>query len=282
MGEKKHASRLEAAIAEAISLLPYDNRVMRHKHSQRCYRILEPILSPNEYTVMEVKQSRFKVFSPIRVIATNERLIIAKPSFWGLRTGHNIFSPTRYETIPYKHIVSIKLDTGMLFSSVHMRMDVSTNSEGEMVNSITSEYAKILFLFLQKLTESLQEYGKAESVNGEKVPEITSQTNINYISMEKARRLVKQKPTKFVWLGVEPLEYVSEGLCIGKEELIKINMDEMETYCKANPKMFKECIFVCYDGSLALHVSKYLMENYGINSYVLKGGIDEVVQMASN
>ena len=159
MGDGARASNLETLIEHAISTIS-ESKSLRHQHGRKCYRVLKPILYPDEYTVLEVKQSRLKSFAPTRIICTSQRLIIAKPSFWCLYLGINIFSSTKYETIPYSHIISITLNNGMVLSSINMRLDVGTITEGEEVQGIRSEAAQTLFVFLEKLNEYLQEYSK--------------------------------------------------------------------------------------------------------------------------
>lgn len=269
--QPKSATRLDSAIADAVSVIS-DSNALRHEHSERCIRLLKPILYPDEYTVLEVKQSRSKSIAPKRIIATNKRLIIAKPSFWSLRIGRNIFASTKYETIPYKHILSITLSTGMFLSTINMRTDLSKSTDEEEIQGLSTDHAKTIFLFLHKLTESLEEYNKEESKTKDAAP--VKERQSNSIGMEKARRLVKQKGTKFVWLGVEPIDYVIDGLCVEKENVIKIGMDELEKQSNIELKKLEECVFVSYDDTMATHVSKYLTKFYGINSYILEGGIE--------
>lgn len=274
MVDDKSASKVESAVAEAISHIQ-NNKILSHRHSWRCYHLLQPILSPDEYTVMEVKQSHFESLSPMRIIATNQRLIIAKPSFWGLRTGVNIFSSTKYETIPYNHIISITLNEGRLFSSLQIHLDVSTNVEGGAIHGLSSNAAKTTFIFLEKLTSCLMDSYKPKlRQNGENVPRPVREKEINYIGMETARRVVRRKGTKFVWLGIEPLDYALDILCINREIAMKINIDELDKHDRESLRQFEDCIFVCYDGDLATHVSGHLKKAYDINSYVLTGGIE--------
>lgn len=270
MDKGVHSSKLAEAISVALSALQ-GSKLLKHEHTSKCHRILRPILYPNEETVLEITQSGIKSLSPRGIVATNQRLIIIKPSYWYLHMGRNLISSTSYETIPYNRIVSITLDDGILLSTLNMRLDAGTVvTKGEEIEGLEQDDAKTMFIFLEKVTGYLQDYNKAKGEGAVYEPD----AKIGHINMEKARRLVKQKDAKFVWLGIEPIEYAAECLCIDKQDIIKINIDEFERKGSAELQQLDGYIFTCYDGVLSGHVANALKQRYRINAYTLKGGIE--------
>ena len=105
---------------------------------------------------------------------------------------------------------------------------------------------------------------------------------LNLINMERARRLVRQKGTKFVWLGLEPLEYAVDILCVDKESVIKFDIDVRDKANAESLKQLKDHVLVSYNDVLAAHVSKFMKQNYNVDSYILEGGIEAQTQEALN
>jgi hypothetical protein len=264
-------SRIEAAIAEAVKVLP-KNFFARHEHGKRCYRVLKHILYPSEYTIIEAKQSRLRAASPARIIATNQRIIIVRPSFWALNVGHNIFSPTRYVSIPYSNIINIMLYTGMKLSTLDINLSMSTNIAGEIEGLKTGD-ARAIFVFLERMTECLRKNADA-SLSGADYPKSKTVQELNYIDMGMAKSLVKNTGAKFVWLGIEPLDYVAGELGVRADSVMKTGLGELSHMGREELARFDGHIFLCYDGIFATHVSKFLKSNHKINSYVLVGGME--------
>lgn len=150
---------IEHAIKEAVLVLP-KNFKPRHVHSKRCYRVLKRVLHPNEYTVIEAKQRILKSVAPCRLVATDQRLIFVKPSFFLLWTGHNIFSATRYESIPYTNIINIALYSGMMFSTLSIHLGTTANNGEYVVEGLKTKDADAMFAFLERLTESMRKQNK--------------------------------------------------------------------------------------------------------------------------
>lgn len=274
IGHRK--SDIESAIEEAVLFLP-ENFSPRHEHSKRCYNILKHILYKDEYTVIEANQSLLKSFAPIKLVATNHRLIIVKPSFWSLWIGRNILTPTRYESIPYNSIINITLYTGMNFSSLHIHLNTVMMDEGD-VDGLKTDDAKAIFVFLEKMTKCLNKSAREAAASKEAQPQ--DKRSLPYVDLETARRLVKYSNSKFVWLGMEPLEEIAEKLDVDSKAIVKINSDELAHM--QDPERLKGCIFVCYNDSFSAQVSRFIKERYGIDSYILVGGIEYQKQKILN
>lgn len=280
--EAAQYSRIEAGIAEAVKFLP-KNFSARHEHSRRCYRVLKHILHPDEYTVIEAKQSKLKVFAPARIVATNQRLIVVRPSFWSLYAGRNIFSPTRYVSIPYSNIINITLYTGLILSTLDINLSVSTNIGGE-IEGLKTEDARAIFAFLEKLTEYIRKNAEKPSSNLDVsfgYSESKKAIGLNYINIDTAKSLIKNAGAKLVWLGIEPLDYVVQSLGISGGSIIKSGIKELSDMDEEKIKELEGDVFLCYDGKFSTHVSKFLKSNYKVNSYILIGGIEEQMKRLS-
>lgn len=267
----------QSVIDEAVLVLP-KNFVPRHEHSKRCYNVLKHILHPNEYTVIEAKQSLWKSLAPGRLVATNQRIIVVKPSFWALWAGRNIFSPTEYESIPYANVINITLYTGMLFSSLYIHLSIgSSNGEGD-IDGLKTEDAHAMFPFLEKMTELLikQQHVPANEnieVNGTDANMPHNKRDSNYIDLETSRKLVRYRGSKFIWLGAEPLEFVADKLDVDRSAIVKISSDELIRMNAQESVRLNECILVCYNDMFSSYMSKFLKHSHGVETYVLTGGI---------
>ncbi len=264
------AGNIESAIKEAVLFLP-KNFTPRHEHSKRCFRILEHILYPDEYTVIEAKQSLLKSITQTRLVATNQRIISVKPSFWSLWAGRNIFSSTNYESIPYSNVINIALSTGMIFSTLSIHLSTNANSGENNVDGLKIDDAKAMFIFLEKMTDTLRKQSKESTIEN---IQSSSNKSGDYVDMETARKFIKYKGSKIIWLGAEPLELAAERLDISKDAVIKMNIDELMRTNKLDSGRLEGSILVCYTGDFAANISKYLKETYGVRTYVLSGGVE--------
>jgi hypothetical protein len=262
---------LEDAIHEAVPFLP-KNFNPRHEHSKRCYRVLKHILHDNEYTVIEAKQSKLKSISPTRLVATNQRIIFVKPSFWSLWTGHNIFSSTKYESIPYGNIVNISLFTGMVFSTLSIHLNTSANNGEDEVHDLKTCDAEAMFVFLEKMADALTRQ-TGENIRTESPS--THDSEIIYMDMETSRKFLKYKGSKLLWVGSEPLEYVADKLDISKDAIIKMDVGKLMHLDKQESGKLNGCILVWYTDDFASYISKHLRKTYGTVTYVLSGGIGD-------
>jgi hypothetical protein len=268
-GESVQDSRdIEVAIKEATQFLP-KNFTTTHQHSKRCYRVLQHILYGNEVTVIEAKQSRLKSISPTRIVATNQRIIVVKPSFWSLWMGYNLFTPTRYEVIPYSNVANISLLTGMSFSSLSIFLTTgSQNLDGEIAGLKTGD-AKAMFVFLEKMTESLRKQGREPAVAHMQ----SAKKAGNDVNLNVAKELVRYRGSKFVWLGTENVEYAAHMLNTDKNLVVKMEMGEIAMMDKTGAGSLEGSILVYYNDHFAYHVSDYIRETHGVGTYVLNGGI---------
>ncbi len=152
------------AVHRAAERLRRSGAYKVHLHGERCTRMLGDVMTEGEETLMEVRQSYFRSLSPDRVVLTNKRIIIARPSFWGLYLGFNLFTATDISIVPYHHVISIVVTKGKWFSSLHMRIhgftDAMTSAaisqEGE-IDGLKIISATRLALFVQDVIEGIEE-----------------------------------------------------------------------------------------------------------------------------
>ncbi len=279
--------QIEHRVQGAISALAKDHTT--HKHGPRCTKLLHHILMPGEETILECKQSRLHSITPARVIATTRRMIIVKPSFWGFYMGYDVISPTEYHIIPYKHLISVIMSKGRMLSTIHMRIHgftdstSSTKDEGELYGIRTNEALR-LTNFLEEIVE-YQEEAWERKLEQEQKRKLGSQEvtyDLNALSLEEAKEMVQRRGSKFVWLGLEPLDYVTTILGVGTESVFRSTTSIIAEAQAQELEKYRGCIFVCYSGSMGSRFSAYLKNNYDIEAYVLKGGILDVARAHFN
>ena len=173
------------------------------------------------------------------------------------------------------------MSRGKLLSTIHMRIHGFTDTtsamkdEGE-IYGIKSKEAVKLARFLEEIIEYSDEEQREESRASEFArKEEKLQQAVHKITMEKARELA-DGGSKFVWVGVEPLGYVSTILNIDKDKVMKANTSQITESAAQELEKFRGCIFVGYGGTMSERISSYLKRNHGIDSYVLEGGITRV------
>jgi hypothetical protein len=131
------------------------------------------ILWPDERVEVTARQRRVgpggSVTAPTSVIATDKRIIILNRANLGIRQD--------YEVIPYKQITSVRLEHGIISSSVFIRVqgyDVDKGllkngkQEGE-IDGLNNKDAQALADFINKRledSESISASGEADSVVG--------------------------------------------------------------------------------------------------------------------
>lgn len=269
--ESHSQSDVEAAIEKAVVFLP-KNFVPRHTHSRRCYNMLKHILYESEYTVIEAKQSLLKSLSPSRIVATDQRVILVQPSFWSLWTGHNISSPTRYESIPYSNIANITLYTGMYFSTLYIHLN--TGEGEEFVDGLKMGDAKAMCVFLEKTTEYLRRHAMQES---QAEPVQAHKLAVSYLDMREAVRRIA-KGSKLIWLGAEGREYVAGLIGVDRTSIVRMSSDELVRAAFASPERFNDCILLCYTDNYSARTARFLRQTVGIEAHVLIGGIEHYEQ----
>lgn len=89
-------------------------------------RLVQKVLWPDEDVIGTVKQRRIgpggSVVTPTTVVLTNKRIIIVNRASMGLRQD--------YEVIPYTAIVSVRLEHGIISSTVFIRVQGYENDKG--------------------------------------------------------------------------------------------------------------------------------------------------------
>jgi hypothetical protein len=121
------------------------------------------IMMPDEVPYITVRQRRIgpggAAINPTSVIATNKRVIIINRTTLGVRKD--------YETIPYTQITSVRLEKGIISSSVFVRVQGYDKDQGLLdngkeegeINGLTSHDAKILADFINQKILEIQEGG---------------------------------------------------------------------------------------------------------------------------
>lgn len=159
------AERVENLSRKASGLLER-SRSAGHKHGRRCFRLICSLIGPGEETLVECKQSKLQSLSPARIIATTRRIVIVKPSFWGLYLGKDLFSSTEYNIIPYRHLTSVDLSRGRVLTTVQMNMENPDKGSGLVqegrMEGIDSENAAKLVDFLGAVIERKEGDGGLE------------------------------------------------------------------------------------------------------------------------
>lgn len=278
-----NVKRSDNGIEKAIAFLRAEG-IPSHTHGRRCVRLLKHILTKDEETLFETKQSYFHSLSPERMVATSKRLIIVRPSFFGLYLGHDLFEPTDYFIIPYREIASVVVTRGKILATIHMRILGGFSAhcpEGE-VEGLRIRNA----MTIAKMLEEIIEYKKEEAPMGlerGRVEIMHDEDSLMSRDLVEARGLIaKSYASKFVWLGVEPVEIVAAVLNVSKEKVERLDIRDITDADKAQADQFKDCVFVCYDGVMSSHVVRFIKETYDVDAYYLKRGISDIVKVSYN
>ncbi len=97
----------------------------------------------------------------------------------------------------------------------------------------------------------------------------------NDISLEAAKKMVKESGKKFVWVGAEAhFSIAKNALEAGNDEIMCINPRQLLSI--EDPKKLEGAVFVCYHGNTSGAVVNYL-NKAKVQSYNLKGGITSIV-----
>lgn len=257
----------------------YMNKGYKLTCSERCAQLINGILLKGEEMLFELRQSYLQSLSPSRIIATNKRLIIIRPSFMGLYAGHNFFHSTEFSIVPYKNIMTIAVLKGILLSTINVRITgfMSASAELEYEGRIEGVRTKEAIMFTDMVEEILERREEIAAHQEERKfarAERKEPYALGELSLEEA----KDASDRFVWLGLEPVEYVSRILNIEKGKIVRMDVGEIE---KANSQQLAElrgAVFICYDGKMSDHVVKYLKDMENTESYSLRGGIGAIAQ----
>lgn len=272
---------IERAIERAIVSLEKKG-IRRHRHGPRCRNLLKHVLYPDEQTILEAKQSYLVSIAPIRIVATKKRLIIVDPSFWGLYTAHDLLGSTDYMIIPYRHIISVTLSKGLIFSSIKIYTssgaDLNSVLKGaNEIHGVDPNHARALATFIEEVIEfeEKEESGEKSDVSGKSTDSYSySRSTLGEgISLEEAKELVATKGAKFVWMGIEPMEDVMRVLGVSKGNIMEMSGSHLFKLSKAEIEKMPPLILISYDGIMAVHTSTQVKKKFGLEPKVLRGGI---------
>ena len=218
------------------------------------------VLEVGENLLMTMRQSYMSSISPARLYVTDKRLIVVHHSFWGLYSGVNLLSTTKFSILEYRNIRGAVLEKGKLLASLRirvpgeMREDVNTPNEWG-IDGLWNDDATIALNYINDIV-------------AQRVGEVVDQ-----VTLDEADEIINKRGSKFVWLGVQDparipiLLGVTAGL-VGR--VLPSNVDDLS---KVQLQELRDCVLVDYNGSIAASTARFLQKERGIHTYVLKGGI---------
>lgn len=258
------------------------------EHSRRCLQMVEHVLAKDEQVVMEFKQSYFRTLAPARVIVTDKRLLIVRPSFFGLYANFDLLGPTRLSVVPYKNIISVLMMKGKILSTIHIRIrgfvDSNAASEGE-VEGIRTDEAKILASYIENIVEKKVEQSTQPRESNNSLASTVQHMgqSVTYpdgnmeLHVDQAMNLVQNSDKAFVWVGLEPSETIASLLKVDNSKVRKISIEGLKTLDDEGSKRFEDCVFISYRDQLARDAVRLLMKRHSISAYVLRGGIIDMM-----
>ena len=268
-------------------------------YESRIKKEVASLLREDEKMHFFIRQSLLYGFTPDFVIATDKRILIIKNSFLGLYTGKNVFGNTSYNSIPYRQITSVILSRGISMCTVVIRLqgmiDSNSKNEGE-IKGLWSKDAENLVKSIEHMVEHHSNTSTKttnDNINNKNdTPKKLYNALVNNmddldlsklkeINLNEATNILKLQNSKIIWLGTEPIDYVSKVSGIDSSSIIKINPDRIiEADLQIN-QFFSNSIFLCYNGNIARHISLHLKNEHDINSYVIKGGLIDILSNAA-
>ncbi len=267
--------------------------VSKHVHGFNCRRMLKHILYKDEEILLEIKQSYLEALSPAMLVATNKRLIIIYPSFFGLYLGYDLVHPTTYSLMPYKYMIGVSISNGKILSSLKIHTSGSIDSgsqikdEGE-IHGIRSAPAILLTNVIGEILQFTEQehvrFSSKTNSNYERknfneemhyTPEIPENKpmHVPSINLETAKEMIKTTNVPLIWLGVESNIYLSKLLEINYKSIKTLNIQDVERYKDDQVLGLEGAILLSYDGLMSSHLSAFLKDKYGIVTYVVKGGL---------
>ncbi len=100
---------------------------------------------------------------------------------------------------------------------------------------------------------------------------------VKEVDFQEAVEFVDKHKTKLVWLGREPVEYISELLGLDSSRMIGASPAELVNVDRERAAGFKDYVFVCYHGNTSRHVASFMKDKMGVESLSLKGGVTAIV-----
>jgi hypothetical protein len=102
-------------------------------------------------------------------------------------------------------------------------------------------------------------------------------SDIDEVDFKEAVEISKRENKSLIWLGREPVSYISELLGLDAESFSKKDPEEIVYMDKEGLKQLDGCVLICYHGNTSGFISKFLKKQHAIRSHSLKGGITAVV-----
>ena len=100
---------------------------------------------------------------------------------------------------------------------------------------------------------------------------------ISELNFEEALKFAKEKHTKLVRIGKEPIEYIRELNGLNESQLIKAEPNVLAYADKKEAEKFTDHVFVCYHGNSSRYLATLLKDKFGIESISMKGGVTSLV-----
>ncbi len=97
------------------------------------------------------------------------------------------------------------------------------------------------------------------------------------MNFEEAVKFAKEKKTRLVWIGREPVEYMRELTGLDENQLIKAEPNQLAYADKKEAERFSDHVFVCYHGNSSKYLATLLKDKFGIDSVSMKGGVTSIV-----
>ncbi len=275
-------ANFERAVAKAYASIKAQG-VPEHVHSQQCTNILRQVLHKDERIVLEAKQSHWEGITPSRIVATNKRLIMVRPSFWGLHTGHDLFTPTNYEIIPYQYIQGVTVARGKAFDSIKVHHTGTSGPDQEMHTHSGDEFngiPRIEARAMSEFVEEVIEYGPdaQERTEQPQAQEESPPPWSKELSLEDAKSIVNERGARFLWLGIDPVEQVAQLLDIPTSKVAITAPVELVNSGKEGVRKHGADILLSYEGEMANHVARVIKQKYGLEMYTLRGGLKDVAK----
>ncbi len=93
------------------------------------------------------------------------------------------------------------------------------------------------------------------------------------VGLEEAIKIVDEKSTSLIWLGVEPGIRISNIMNVNRDRITRMDPEELIYKDSDQLKNLENHIFVCYHGRTSKFISEFLEKKHNINTYHLKDGI---------
>ncbi|MGC8479856.1 MAG: PH domain-containing protein [Candidatus Micrarchaeia archaeon] len=278
--------------------------VPKRDHNLDYKSMLKHVLYKDEKILLEIAQSRLESLSPVLLVATNKRLIIVYPSFWGRVLGFGLLNPNTFAIIPYKYIIGVSISKGKILSSIKIHTSGAVDSTSQVkdvdeVHGIPSKRAIVMTNFLGELLQFTEEEHKILSTNDkqqqQKIPEYASNINvlrstarsdaslslIPQIDFKSAKAIIHKNNVPLIWLGAESNIYISKVLKLELEYIKSINIHDIEKWDKDEILGNEGAVVLSYDGVMASHISTLLRDKYGIVTYTIRGGLYDIMESIS-